>query len=486
MRRFSSLDATFLALDGSSGAGHICLVAQLDGRIGLTRLRDIVDSHLHLIPILRQRILKAPLNLARPWWVDDPDFDLDRHLVEHALLGRTGPQRAADAIARIASRQLDRSMPLWEIHLLQLGTTGRSTVVSKVHHAVADGIGNRDLLLTLLGAATPAIPAARDGWAPDPVPNPFEVVARTALGLADVPGAIARLSGLVVNHLPRLGGAVWSGAARAPSRTVEWLTGPSRSARPSLASAPRIASAPKITAPPTPFNRMITWERRWAYGSVPLNVSQTARRAMGVTVNDIILAATAAAVRAELLAVDALPSQPLRALVPISVRPPGDASSGNQIELMTCALPTDLADPVARLLAVRQATAAAKANHAISARTLQDLAGLAPPLLATQAASLIASLRLTDRVRLPFNLIVSNVPGTKNTLSCGGRRIMTLYPLPALGNGVGLNITVQGYRDRLHIGIVTCPDIGSDPWVLLRSMTEAYHQLIRLGGRTAT
>ena len=120
------------------------------------------------------------------------------------------------------------------------------------------------------------------------------------------------------------------------------------------------------------------------------------------------------------------------------------------IALMTCALPTDLADRVARLLAVRQATAAAKANHAISARRLQDLAGLAPPLLATQAASLIASLRLADRVRLPFNLIVSNVPGTKDTLSCGGRRIMALYPLPALGNGVGLNITVNNYGPTAH------------------------------------
>ena len=133
------------------------------------------------------------------------------------------------------------------------------------------------------------------------------------------------------------------------------------------------------------------------------------------------------------------------------------------------------------LLAVGQATAAAKANHAVSARTLQDLTGLAPPLLATQAASLIATLRLADRVPLPFNLVVSNVPGTKDTLTCGDRRIMALYPLPALGNGVGLNITVQGYRDRLHVGIVTCPDIGSDPWELPRSITEACHELIRPG-----
>lgn len=115
-----------------------------------------------------------------------------------------------------------------------------------------------------------------------------------------------------------------------------------------------------------------------------------------------------------------------------------------------------------------------------SAQTLQDVTAFAPPLLATRAAGLIASVRLADRVRLPFNLVVSNVPGTRETLRCGVHRILSLYPLPALSNGMGLNITAQGYRNRLHVGAVTCPDTAPPPDRLIALLTDEWRTVTAL------
>ena len=149
----------------------MCLVAQLDGRIDMTRLLNVVDGNLHLIPILRKRLLNAPLGLARPLSLDDPDFDLSHHLVEHALPGRNGPRRLADEVAKIAARQLDRSTAAVETTLCNRATrhprADPPLFREVAHHAVTDGIGSRDLLLTLLGTGMSEVSAVRDDWTPE-------------------------------------------------------------------------------------------------------------------------------------------------------------------------------------------------------------------------------------------------------------------------------------------------------------------------------
>jgi WS/DGAT/MGAT family acyltransferase len=454
VHRLNSHDASFLALDGPSGVGHICLVAELDGRLTIGELRAVVESHLAQTPILRKRLLDAPLGLARPWWVDDPDFDLDHHLRVHDRRSAGG---LAACVADIAARPLDRAHPLWELHLVQLPR--RSAVVSKLHHACADGIGGRDLLLTLLGADTPNGVAGEPSevWQPERTPGRLEVAARTALSGTDVVGRVIRLERAALRRVPGAFQDLAGSARQVPEMAVEWLTTPSQGQ-----GWPR-GRAPRVRAPATPFNTAITARRAWAYTTLSLAASRPARRATGATVNDLVLAATAGALRTWLIELRSLPAAPLRALVPFSVRPPGDTTPGNQIGLLTCALPTDHDDPADRLESVRGTTAVARRHGAMSAQTLQDLTAFAPPLLATRAAGLIASVRLANRVRLPFNLVVSNVPGTPATLRCGRHRILTLYPLPALGDGVGLNVTVQGYRNRLHVGVVTCPDVAPRP-----------------------
>lgn len=377
MRRLSSHDASFLALDGPSGAGHICLVGELDGRLTLDGLRSVVDAHLSLTPMLRKRLLDATFALARPWWVDDADFDLAHHLFVHQEVPADG---LAACVAEIAAQPLDRAHPLWELHLVQ--RPRRSTVVSKLHHACADGIGGRDLLLTLLGAdvSEPSEPE-EPSWRPERTPGQLEVAARTLIGATGAIGSAVRLERAVLRRIPGAVGALADSARLMPERAVEWLT----PADAGTAEARNTAS-PKISAPATPFNTTISARRAWAYGTLSLAATKPARRATGATVNDLVLAATAGALRTWLQELDALPAEPLRALVPYSVRPPGDTAPGNQIGLMTCALPTDQDDPAERLELVRGATAVARQHGALSAQTLQDVTAFAPPLLATRAA----------------------------------------------------------------------------------------------------
>jgi WS/DGAT/MGAT family acyltransferase len=480
MQRLSSLDASFLALDGPHGAGHICLTALVAGRLDLDELRDLVEARLPFAPILRRRLRNVPLGIDRPWWVDDPDFDLTQHLFGSVVIGDEWRRELARTVAQIAEQPLDRSRPLWEIHLVQGSAPDQTAVITKIHHAAVDGIAGRDLLTTLLDDRPPETDPSSDGaWHPASLPGTGEMLARGMLGVADLAGTALRLEAALMGRLPQVPTLAITSAARVSSGTVEWLTGTAGDAVP-------VRSRPRISAPRTPFNKAITRERAWAFGELSLDDSKAVRTAAGATVNDVLLSTVAGALREWLLRAEALPEEPLRALVPISVRTDEDKVTGNKIDLMTCPLPTDVADPLVRLTSVRETTAVAKAHRAIGADTLQDVASFAPPALATRAVRVVAAARLADRVRLPFNVLVSNVPGTREVLHLHGQPIEGLYPLPALSDGLGLNITIQGYRGRLHVGVVTCPALIPDPWEVLDLLVAAHDELVEQGRLRAT
>lgn len=475
MQRLSSLDASFLALDGPHGAGHICLTAVVDGRFGLAELRELVESRLPWTPILRRRLRSVPLGLDRPWWVDDPDFDLHQHLFESVVTGDDWRRDLARSVARIAEQPLDRSRPLWEIHLVGSPSHDETAVITKIHHAAVDGIAGRDLLTTLLDDRAPGAAVPVDGeWQPAQLPGRTEMLARGLLGLPDLAGTALRLESALVGRLPQVPSLAMRSASRLSVGTVEWLTGTPGDAVP-------VRSLPRISAPPTPFNRAITRDRAWAFGELSLEATKAVRRAAGATVNDVLLSIVAGALREWLLRAEALPDEPLRALVPISVRTQDDTGAGNKIDLMTCPLPTDVDDPLVRLTSVHETSSVAKEHRAIGAETLQDVAAFAPPALATRAVRVVAAARLADRVRMPFNVLVSNVPGGREALHLRGQRIEGLYPLPALSDGLGLNITIQGYRGRLHVGVVTCPTLIPDPWEVLDLIVAAHDELIEQG-----
>jgi WS/DGAT/MGAT family acyltransferase len=224
-----------------------------------------------------------------------------------------------------------------------------------------------------------------------------------------------------------------------------------------------ILSRPGLRAPPTPFNRSITQHRRWGFCDLPLSEVKRVKNALGVTVNDVVLALCAGALRRWLTDHDALPEGPLIAAVPVSVRTEEQRGThGNRVSIMLAVLPTQLADPRDRLRAVHQAMRAAKEqHHALPADLLADVTQFAMPALAGQAARMAARLRLVERASL-FNVIVSNVPGPNVPLYYAGAELLAYYPLSAIVDGQGLNITAMSYGDTLSFGVIACRELVPD------------------------
>lgn len=441
------LDAAYLALDGPRTVGHVCLMLPLDGAVTFSELLAQVRARVGRLPELRRRLRQLPFGVDRPWWVDDTEFDVRHHVFED----RAGPTGMAAAVARIAMGPLDRSRPLWEAHLVT-ATDGSCAVVTKVHHAIADGSRMRDILHALLGIGDD-VGQDRDAdplaWDPEPEPSLPALLTRGALGLMS-----------------------WSVEAGV-SAVRQSVTDPS-----GLARAVDFSGWPG--APATILNKPVSGRRSWAFGTWDLQASKPARAKLAATVNDLLHAAAAAGLRSWLLERDALPTAPLVAMVPISVRHLAvDQSGANRIALTLCTLPTDVADPAERVVAARESMAAAKSHPAMSEEALAVVFRAFAPVL-SPGSTLATALRLPDYVHLPFNTVISNVPMGADLFGVGARRVTAVYPFPPIGEGMGVNVTVQGYRGRLDVGVSACAEIVPDIEDLFAAMTREWETLCAL------
>jgi diacylglycerol O-acyltransferase / wax synthase len=457
VRQLTGLDAAFLALDSPTVYGHVGSVCILDPStaaqpLTLDRLTELIESRLHLVPPFRRRLVEVPLGLDQPYWIEDPNFDIEFHVRELALPQPGDDRQLAAQAARLHARPLDRSRPLWELYLIHGVHGDRLAVYTKVHHAAIDGVSGNDLLAALLDLS----PEGRDVgetplWECDRRPGNVEMLGRTAVSMASNPVRAARVSAGMLRSLPTL------------------ATSP---ARPQLPVVDRfifrrgrnvVLSAPALRAPATPFNKNVGPHRRWAFCSLSLADAKAVKNAAGGTVNDVVMAICAGAVRTWLLAHDALPPAPLIAAVPVSVRTEEQKGThGNRVSSLLAPLPTQLHDPVERLKAAHEAMRAAKEQHdALPADLLADFTEFAMPALANQASRLAARMRLLERIS-PFNLIISNVPGPDIQLYYGGARLEGVYPLSAVADGQGLNITVLGLGGQLNFGVIADRDLVPD------------------------
>ena len=491
MQQLSGLDASFLYLETGANVGHVCEVALLDpsqaptatdagGGPAFDAVRALVAQRLPLLPPLRRRLVEVPLGIDRPYWADDPDFDLDFHVRELALPAPGGPQLLADQVARIASRPLDRARPLWELYLLSGLEHGRLALVVKFHHAAFDGVAGTELLTTLLDQTPePVDLSAEPGpWRPARVPGDLQMWLRGVAGVTLQPLRALDLSRRMLGTVPRA--ARFLVGSTGPAVTDElsrWASGGPTDGG--------VLGWPSLTAPRTSFNRPITPHRRWAYGTASLTTVKAIKNAFGVTVNDVVMAACAGALRRWLVAHDELPDSPLLAMVPISVRTPEQTGQfGNRVSALVAGLPTHLADPEARLRYAHEAMRTAKEQHsALSAETLQDITQFALPALVTRALRVAAQLRLADYVKPPYNVVISNVPGPRTPLYCAGARMLGYYPVSVVTDGLGLNITVQSYLDQLDIGLVSCRELVPDLWDLLDHLTASIDELAELAAQ---
>jgi WS/DGAT/MGAT family acyltransferase len=485
MQQLTGLDAAFLAMETRTTYGHIGSVIVLDATkaaqpLTLERLTRHVESRLHLLPPYRRRLLRVPLDIDQPYWIDDDNFDIEFHVRELALPKPGTDAQLAEQIARLHARPLDRSRPLWETYLIH-GLSGRRVgVYTKIHHAAIDGVSGNEILTALLDVS----PEGRDDdapeWEPKGRPSDATLLARSVVSLSAQPVRAVRFATALVKSLP--------GLAKAPGRprvpVIDRFLLDQVAPREGEELLPRSG----LRAPKTPFNRPITPHRRWAFASLSLDDVRTVRHGFpGMTVNDVVMALCAGALRRYLHEHDALPAEPLVAGVPVSVRTEEQSGAlGNRVSTLFAPLPTHLADPASRLRAAHEAMRAAKEQHqAMPADLLADVTQFAMPAVAARAAQLAARLRLVERVN-PFNLIVSNVPGPNVPLYLDGVPLLATYPVSAITDGQGLNITLLGYLGQLHFGVLACRELVPDVERIVDYLAEELASLCSVASQSST
>jgi diacylglycerol O-acyltransferase len=462
--RLSGQDAYFLYRETAGALMHTLKVAVCEPPeppLGEAALLASVEGHLHLLPPLRRRLVPVPLGFHHPVWIEDPAFDLRAH-VRRAALPAPGGARELDAfVGGIASLPLDRTRPLWELWEVGGLAGGRVAYVLKLHHALADGVASA-ALISHSAARDPDSrpPAPERAWEPEPLPRAWRLLADAS---RDHLRQLARLPDLVRRSLR---------GARAARRRRRGAAAP----------PPALWDAPKLR-----FNRALGPERIYASATLPLAPLRRVKDALGATVNDVVLALCAGALRRNLVARGELPERALSASVPVSADPGGAALrlAGNRVAYLLTALPTQVADPVLRVRAVREVTAEAKLELELGGRALTfEWMDYLPPLLYTWLRRGHARLRLADSLPPPSNLVVSNVPGPRETLYWSGAKLVELYSIGPLSEGIGLNFTVWSYRDALHVAALACREQVPDLREIVASLGAELAQLEEAAGAT--
>ncbi len=438
MERLSGLDASFLYLETSAQLMHVCGVVVVDPETmpegySFAAMKAALGERVAAIPSFRRRLRKVPLHLDHPIWVDDQDFDIDRHVHRVALPAPGGDQELAEICGHLAGIPLDRSRPLWEMWVIEGLADGKVAVFSKMHHATVDGVSGANMISHLCslepGAPAPAPerrPAGRD-------PGELELVARGLLANVTRPLGLVRLVAPSTNLVAKTIGRAREGTAMA---------------------------AP-FTAPRTSFNGTITGHRSVAFADMPLETIKEIKNATRTTVNDVVLAVSGGALRRYLEARDELPDTSLVATVPVSVHGTSKRSGGsNKVSALFSRLGTDVEDPLERLRALASGNRNAKEHHkAIDADTLQEWAEFAAPRTFGLAVRLYSNWRLPERHPVVHNLVISNVPGPPVPLYFMGAKIDALYPLGPVFHGAGLNITVMSNNGQVHVGLIACREL---------------------------
>jgi len=468
VRQLSGLDNSFLAFESPVTYGHVTSLAIFEpGERPMTyeRVRDLVGERLHLVAPFRRRLVNVPLGLDHPYWIEDPDFDLEYHVRHIAVPPPGNAHQLAELAAELAARHLDRSHPLWEMYFIEGLEDGAVAELTKIHHACIDGVSGAEILGVLLDIShePPPPPADDPRWTPEREPSQWEMLGRGLVGLVSQPRTGLRLARRAV---PRLGAVMRNFSLALPS-----------------GRRPReLLSVPLTNAPRTPLNGTITPHRRFAFGSLPLADAKLVKDRLAGTVNDVVMTMCAGALRRWLLAHDALPDVPLLAMVPVSVRTEEQRGTfGNRISVMFVTLPTDEPDPVRRFHLMRDEMKVAKEqHHAIPADLLQDFAQFTPPSVLGMASRLATRVKIANRLNPPFNVIISNVPGPQFPLYSAGALLRGIYPLSAITDGVGLNMTLMSYNGHLDFGLLACREMIPDIDALVDHLGDELRTLTKV------
>lgn len=461
VERLAGSDAGFLFIETETQTSVCVDLAELTPAteeappLTLAALRDHVAGHLHLLPSWTWRLEAIPLGIHHPVFVEDPDFDLDYHLRQRTLPAPGGPDEVDALLAELEPQRLDLRHPLWQIILVHGLAGNRQALIFRFHHTVADGAA----LLHTLDLLFHPVPEDR----PAPVVVPDAVLpTRTALFRQAL-----REQGRNWAEIPRM--------VRDTKTRFEAVE--ARKDDPEVPRVPRSMG----DAPWTPLNQSGPPVRTYARTLLPLPQLQRVRRAVGCTLNDVALALVSAALRGYLLEHGGLPEVSLVANVPVSGDPPGTPPRqwGNRFANFFAALATDVEDPVERLRTIAASTPEAKHQlEVLGHDTLSRWLDRMPPVIGRRAARAMVDRNAKDHTKADYNVLMSNVRITNEGWTIGGHQLEHLYLSGPIGDEAGLNITVVGYQDELHVTVVAHPNAVAHPERITELMAEALEELV--------
>ena len=454
MDRLSALDVSFLTNESSSSHMHVGGICIFEGPpMDYVSLLEHVRSRLHLVPRFRQKLAFPPAPTGRPFWVDDPAFNLEYHVRHSALPAPGSEEQLRNMAARVFSQQLDRTKPLWELWMVQGLTRKRFAFVTKTHHALVDGISGVDIATVLFDLKPVPEPAEADhDWVASPTPSAAELLARDAEGVLRTPLRVLRRTKRAVES-PRTAIAQATEAVEALGE-VGW-----NFANP----------APKV-----PLNVEIGSHRRFRWVRSDLSQFKRIKSAVGGTVNDVVLAVVAGALRRWLEARGVRPEGiELRAQVPVSIRGSDQHGQlGNQLAAIRGPVPVYVEDPLKRLEVCRKGMEGIKqSKQALGAEVISRFNDFAPPTLLAQAARVNFSTRL-------FNLVVTNVPGPQIPLYVLGRELEDIFPVGFLPPNHALFVAIMSYNGGVNFGLLADYDAIPDIDVIAEGIEASIAELL--------
>ena len=460
--RLSPLDASFLFAEHRTAAMHVGAVMTFappaDGPFDADAFIELIGRRLVLVPRYRQKVRDVPGHLGLPVWVDDPDFDLAFHVRRSALPAPGSEAVLRELVGRLLARQLDRSRPLWEVYVIEGLADDRFAVVTKTHHAMVDGLASMDVGAVLLDPTPQPRETPPDDWHPAPEPSALELAADAALHALRRPRDVLDIAGRAVSDVQQ--------AVAAVGRVAEAVLAAGRSAA--------------AVRPVSPLTAATGEQRRYGMQRTTLEDHRAVRKEHGGTVNDVVLAVVAGALRrwmisrGEPLTADVV----VRALVPVSVRARNrDAATGNSISAYFVDLPVAEPDPLRRLAVVREAMQEHKrGGRAIEASSMIGLVGLAPPIVHSLGARLAS--QFSSRL---YNVLVTNVPGPSRPLYAMGAQMLDMFPVVPLAGGQAVAIGITSYAGGVHYGLTADRDALPDVDVLASAMSAALAELVAAG-----
>ena len=454
MKRLNGWDAMLLYSETPNIHTHTLKIgvidaADFDGDFTFEVFRRTLRRRLHLLEPLRYKLVDIPLKLHHPMWLEKSDIDLNYHL-RRVRVPRPGGRRELDeVIGEIAGTPLDRSRPLWEMYFAEGMADERFAVVGKVHHALADGVASANLMAKAMDLKGP-IQDERDLYATNAPPSASELL------LAAWQDHVQQF-----RRLPRLTRETAAGIGRVRTRSKE------RGEHPELAKA--------FSPPPTFLNHVVSPQRSFATATLALfDVKETSKH-LGITINDVVLATAAGAMRELLLRYDGRADAPLIASVPASLDTSPDRLTGNELFGLNVSLPVHIDDPMERVRLTALAAGIAKEDfHLIGPEVMTQWAAYLPPSLAPAAFRWLSKREAQSKL---LNLPISNVPGPRERGRIGGATISEIYSVGPLIAGSGINITVWSYVDQLNISVLTDDLTLNDPHEATDAMVHALTEI---------